>query len=180
MSAEIFAVNAVYIILHSESEGMQKKHLPLIIVCIAAICAAGCTTPAPTVPNNTTVSSVSVTIHPDITHYTILMSSAPGIGLSAQVNGTLPADSLKYIWKTDYGQLLSWNAPDYTVGELGNISTSRNLTKVYWTYNNENKAGSRPPVHVTFDIIDPATGATLGHAKQLIGWDTRNDTAVIG
>ena len=162
---------------------MQKKLLVLIVVCIAAIFAAGCTTTVPATPNNTTAVSsgtLSVTIHPDITHYTILMSSAPGIGLSAQVSGTLPADSLVYVWKTDYGQLLSWDAPGYTIGELGNTSTSRNLTKVYWTYNNEKGTGSRPPVHVTFDIVDTATGATLGHAEQVIGWDAKNDTAVIG
>lgn len=124
--------------------------------------------------------AVSVTIHPDITRYTLIMSSAPGIGLSAQVTGTLPPDTMDYAWKTDYGQLLSWSAPDYTVWEIGNTSTSGNLTKVYWTYYHENKTGSRPPVHVTFDIIDRATGATIGHAEQVIGWDLKNDTAVIG
>ncbi len=162
---------------------MQKTILVLVTVCIAVIVAGGCTAISPANPQNVTApqpGTVSVTIHPDITHYTTLMSSAPGIGLSAQVTGTLPPDTMDYIWKTDYGQLLSWNAPDYTVREIGTISTSGNLTKVYWTYIGENETGSRPPVHVTFDIIDRATGATLGHAEQVIGWDVKNDTAVIG
>jgi hypothetical protein len=162
---------------------MQKTILVIIAVCIAAIVAAGCTTTSPAPPQNVTASpsgAVSVAIHPDISHYTVLMSSAPGIGLSAQVNGTLPPDNPMYVWKTDYGHFLSWDAPDYTVRELGNTSASGNVTKVYWTYISENETGSRPPVHVSFDIIDRTTGATLGHAEQAIGWDTKNDTAVIG
>jgi hypothetical protein len=85
-----------------------------------------------------------------------------------------------YVWKTDYGHFVGWDAPDYIVRDLSNTSASGNQTKVYWTYIGENESGGRPPVHVTLDIIDRVTDATLGHAERVIGWDTGNDTAVIG
>jgi hypothetical protein len=162
---------------------MQKKTLVIIAVCIAAIVAAGCTTTSQILPQNVTASpsgAISVAIHPDITRYTVLMSSTVGIGLTPQINGTLPPDYMMYVWKTDYGHFVGWSAPDYTVSEQGNTVASGNDTKVYWTYIGENESGGRPPVHITLDIIDRATGTTLGHAEQVIGWDTKNDTAVIG
>jgi hypothetical protein len=135
----------------------------------------------PPIPQNATTSpsgTVSVAIHPDITHYTVLMSSAPGIGLSPVITGTLPAGNLTWVWKTDYGHFLGWNAPDYTVRELGTTVTG-NGTKVYWTYLDENGSATRPPVHITLAVVDPDTGATLGNGELTIGWDA-NDTAVIG
>jgi hypothetical protein len=108
------------------------------------------------------------------------MSSTVGIGLTPQINGTLPPDYLMYVWKTDYGHFVGWNTPDYTVSELGNTFTSGNGTKVYWTYIGESETGPRPLVHITLDLVDRATGATLGHAEQEIDWDTKNDTSVIG
>ena len=159
---------------------MNYPTLVLFTVGISAIVAAGCTTTSPATPQYATASpsgTVTVAIHPDITHYTVLMSSAPGIGLSPAITGALPAGNLTYVWKTDYGHFLGWSAPDYSVRELGTIVTSDG-TKVYWTYLGENESISRTPVHVTLAVIDPASGATLGNAEQTIGWDA-NDTAVI-
>jgi hypothetical protein len=159
---------------------MNYPTLVLFTVGIAAIVAAGCTTTSPATTQYATASpsgSVSVVIHSDITHYTVIMSSAPGIGLSSNITGPLPAGNLSYVWKTDYGHFLGWSAPDYTVRELGTTVTG-NRTKVYWTYLGENESISRPPVHITLAVIDPASGATLGNAEQTIGWD-ENDTAVI-
>jgi hypothetical protein len=154
---------------------------PALFFAVLFIFGAGCSTTAPARTDIPTAgSSVTVSIQPDIARYTVLMSSAPGIGLTPQINGTRPPDSLMYVWKTDYGHFVLWDAPDYTVRELGNTSTSGNQTKVYWTYIGETENGGRPPVHVTLDLIDRATGDTLGHGEQTIDWDTRNDTAVIG
>jgi hypothetical protein len=108
------------------------------------------------------------------------MSSTVGIGLTPQIHGTLTPDYITYLWKTDYGHFVRWSTPDYTVSELGNTFTGGNGTKIYWTYIGENETGPRPQVHITLDLIDRATGATLGHAERVIGWDTGNDTAVTG
>ena len=160
---------------------MKYPTLVIIIVGIATIVAAGCTTTSPATPQNATASpsgTVTVAIHSDITHYTVFMSSAPGIGLSPNITGPLPAGNLTTVWTTDYGHFLIWQAPDYTVQDAGS-SVTTNGTKVYWTYSGTNTSVSRPPVHITLDVIDPATGATLGNAEQTIGWDA-NGTAVIG
>jgi len=159
---------------------MQKKTLVLLTICIAAIVAAGCATTPPAIQNTAASPSgtVTVAIHPDITHYTALMSSTVGIGLSPIITGPLPAGNLTYVWKTGYGHFLGWSAPDYKVREQGTTVTG-NGTKVYWTYLYENENASRPPVHITLNVIDPATGLTLGNAELTIVWDA-NNTAVIG
>jgi hypothetical protein len=153
---------------------------PALSLAVIFILGSGCSTAAPArteIPSAGT--TVTVSIQPDILRYTVLMSSAPGIGLTPQINGTLPPDRLMYVWKTDYGHFVGWSAPDYTVREIG-TSVIGNGTKVYWTYTGEIESGGRPPVHVTLDIIDRATGDTLGHGEQTIDWDTRNDTAITG
>jgi hypothetical protein len=155
--------------------------IPALFLAVLFILGAGCSSTAPASTGTPTVGSpVTISIQPDISHYTVLMSSTVGIGLTPQINGTLPQDTLMYIWKTDYGHFVRWSAPDYTVSEQGNTVASGNGTKVYWTYIGENESAGRPPVHITLDLTDRATGATLGHAERVIGWDTGNDTAVIG
>jgi hypothetical protein len=153
---------------------------PALFLAVIFILGAGCSTTAPALPGTLSAGSpVTLSIQPDISRYTMLMSSTVGIGLTPQINGTLPPASMMYVWKTDYGHFVGWNAPDYAVSELG-TSASGNGTKVYWTYIGEKESGGRPQVHVTLDLVDRATGATLGHVERVIGWDTRNDTAVIG
>ncbi|MFY9982548.1 MAG: hypothetical protein WAK75_08265, partial [Methanoregula sp.] len=136
---------------------MKYPTLVILIVGIAAIVAAGCTATSPATPQNATAlpsGTVLVAIRPDITHYTVFMSSAPGIGLSPNITGPPPSGNLTYVWKTDYGHFLGWSTPDYTVRELGTTVTG-NVTKVYWTYDGTNTSVSRPPVHITLDVIDP-------------------------
>lgn len=174
-------VYAGYLTPHAD-DGCMRFFLTVSVLALAAlfILGAGCTTSAPA--RNDTLSagsSVSLSIISDIPRYTPLMSSTVGIGLTPQITGTLPPDSMMYTWKTDYGHFVGWSAPDYTVSELGTTVATGNGTKVYWTYIGENVSGGRPPVHVTLDLVDRATGATLGHAEKIIDWDARNDTAVI-
>ena len=69
---------------------MKYPTLVILIVGIAAIVAAGCTATSPATPQNATAlpsGTVLVAIRPDITHYTVFMSSAPGIGLSPNITG---------------------------------------------------------------------------------------------
>lgn len=153
--------------------------LTLLLIVLFVI-GAGCSTNAPPSQNApvTTLSSFTFAIQPDITRYTVIMSSAPGLGLFPNVTGPGSADHLTFVWKTDYGHFLGWEAPNYTVQDLGSTATV-NGTKVYWTYLDANASTPRPPVHITLEVMDSSTGATLGHAEQTIGWDA-NDTAVIG
>jgi len=154
---------------------------PALFLAVLFIFGAGCSTTAPAPTGTPSAGSpVTLSIQPDIGRYTVLMSSTVGIGLTPQVSGPLPPDYMVYTWKTDYGHFLGWSAPGYKVGDLGTTFATGNGTKVYWTYLGENESGGRPPVHITLDLVDRATGVMLGHAERVIDWDTKNDTAVIG
>jgi hypothetical protein len=152
----------------------MTRHTILLVLAITGIfiLAAGCSTPS--LPQSGSaipaVPAVNVSIQPDITRYTLAMSSAPGIGLTPNITGlTGGSGKYVYLWKTDYGSFLSWNAPDFTVKELGS-----NITlpggKVYWTYGSAPAGTTRPLVHVTLDVIDATTGSVVGHAERVIGW----------
>jgi hypothetical protein len=155
--------------------------VPVLVIAVSLLLTSGCTTTTPAGPSTpaTTTPLLSVSIKPDITHYTVLMSSAPGIGLSPNITGQPQPANLTCEWTTNYGHFLGGDAPDYTVNELGTI-VSGNRTKVYWTYIGENVSFPRPQVHISLAVTDPSTGAVLGHAEKIIDWDTGNDTAVIG
>jgi hypothetical protein len=149
----------------------QQSLILVFVITGIFILAAGCSAMAPAQPGAvSTVRAVNVTIQPDITRYTLAMSSAPGIGLSPNITG-LPESggAFVYVWKTDYGSFLSWNAPDYTVKELGSTVTVPG-GKVYWTYGGSPAGTTRPLVHITLDIVDTKTGSTVGHAERVIGW----------
>ena len=64
---------------------------PALFLAVLFILGAGCSTTAPARTDIPTAGTpVTIPIQPDITRYTVLMSSAPGIGLTPQINGTLP------------------------------------------------------------------------------------------
>jgi len=160
--------NAIY---HGET---MTRHTILLVLTITGffILAAGCNTKS--IPQSGSaipaVPAVNVSIQPDITRYTLAMSSAPGMGFSPNITGlTGGGGKYVYLWKTDYGSFLSWNAPDFTVKELGaNVTVPGG--KVYWTYGNAPAGTARPLVHVTLDVIDATTGSVVGHAERVIGW----------
>lgn len=152
----------------------MTRHTILLVLAITGIfiLAAGCSTPSLSQSGSAipAVPVVNVSIQPEITRFTLAMSSAPGMGLSPNISGlTGGSGKYVYLWKTDYGSFLSWNAPDFTVKELGS-----NITlpggKVYWTYGGAPAGTARPLVHVTLDVIDSTTGSVVGHAERVIGW----------
>jgi hypothetical protein len=151
------------------------RYTPLLLAIIGVfIITAGCTMPgAHTGIPQTTVppaSPVNVSIHSDMTRYSVIMSSAPGMPLSACITQTTPSGTVEYRWRTDYGRFLAWNAPDFTVRELGaNVSVSGG--KVYWTYLDEHQNTARPPVHITLDLAYVHSGAVLGHTERIIEWE---------
>jgi len=152
----------------------------LMLAVTGLLLTAGCTMsgthtgiPQTTVPP---VSPVNVSIHSDMTRYSVIMSSAPGMPLSACVTETIPLGTVEFRWRTDYGRFLAWNAPDFTVRELGtNVSVSGG--KVYWTYLDEHQTTTRPPVHITLDLADVHSGSVLGHAERIIEWE--NETMAV-
>jgi len=144
------------------------------------VLAAGCSssTPASSGAVIPTSSKLNVSIQPDITRYNLAMSSAPGIGLFPQITGKEGGGGkYVYLWKTDYGSFLSWNAPDYMVKDLG-ADVKVPGGKVYWTYGSAPAGTVRPLVHITLDVVDAKTNATVGHAERVIDWGER-DTAEI-
>ncbi|RPJ50155.1 MAG: hypothetical protein EHJ95_07645 [Methanobacteriota archaeon] len=135
---------------------------------LASILAAGCLSDNQAAE----VSSrhVSVAIVEEISNYSIVMSSTPGLGLTAVVNGSAPDASIAYYrWTTDYGEFLGWSAPDYRVRELGS-NVGGNVTKVYWTYLSRADDAVRPDVHVSLEVIDAGSGRSLGRAERTIVW----------
>ena len=151
------------------------RYTPLLLAITSIfIITAGCTMPdAPTGIYSTPAQSVfpvNVTIQSDMTRYSVIMSSAPGMPLSACITETIPSGTVKYRWKTDYGKFLTWNVTDFTVRELGdNVSVSSG--KVYIDIPDEYQNTTRTPVHITLDLADVSSGAVLGHTERIIEWE---------
>jgi hypothetical protein len=107
--------------------------------------------------------------------YSPIMSSTPGIGLALNVSG-FNASAADFTWNATYGQFLSWNAPDYTVHQLGG-GTSNTGGKLYWTFT-EKPALTKEPVVITVTAKDKAAGKDLGSSTVLLAWDGDNAVTV--
>ena len=145
--------------------------LLVIIALMALILGIAVVQPA---PEN---ESVPLSINATPGRYTLIMSSAPGIGLMPVYPAMVDNRTVSFRWQTNYGRFLSWNAPDFKINEQG-----RDLTtgegKIYWSYLDEDSKNARPPVHITLAMIDKATGSVLGTAGLEIGWES-GDVAVV-
>jgi len=131
---------------------------------------AGCTqaqAPPPEVTQSP--EPVNVSIVSDNPHYSLTWSSSPGMGLSPDIGGGGSGNNVSYHWKTDYGTFLSWTSPDYQVLTLGPDVVVTH-PKVYWSYGVLSEGQSRPVVHISLELIDSSTGATLAYTTRTIRW----------
>jgi hypothetical protein len=167
---------------------MDSRVIALLVIFVAAVSFAGCTTPSagpagtPAIPASLvltttpiTASSVPVPVNPaamTITasplKYSPVMSSTPGIGLEPVVTG-FDAGNATFTWKTTYGWFLSWNAPDFRVNELGGSATNHG-EKVYWSFI-DRPASTEIPVTITVTATDLASGRILGSSTVTLGWE---------
>ncbi len=97
-----------------------------------------------------------------------MMSSTPGIGLTPNVTGFNTSDAA-FSWNASFGQFLSWNAPDYTVNQLG-ATTSNTGGKLYWSFT-EKPASTTEPVVITVTARDTVSGTVLGTSTVTLAWD---------
>jgi len=167
---------------------MDSRVIALLVIFIAAVSFAGCTTPSagpagtPAIPVSSvlttspvTASSVPVPVNPaamTITasplKYSPIMSSTPGIGLEPVATG-FDAGNATFAWKTTYGWFLSWNAPDFRVNELGGSATNHG-EKLYWSFIDQ-PASTATPVTITVTATDPASGRLLGSSAVTLAWE---------
>lgn len=124
------------------------------------------------VPVTTTAPS-SVRIWATPQRYSPIMSSTPGVELSVITSGIDTAGA-EYYWTASYGQLLSWNPPDFTVNQLGSSATN-NGGKLYWSFTDK-PSSTISPVIITVVVRD-AAGKDLGRSVATLDWD--GDYAVI-
>ena len=128
------------------------------------------------VPSSTApVKSAALSIEAAPLRYSPMMSSTPGIGLTPNVTG-FNASAALFTWNASYGQFLSWNAPDYTVNQLGGTAVSHG-GKLYWSFTGS-PASTAEPVIITVSAKDPATGAVLGTSTVTLAWDGDNAVTV--
>ena len=127
------------------------------------------------VPSSTApVNRTSLRIEASPLRYSPMMSSTPGIGLTPDATG-FNASAALFTWNASYGQFLSWNAPDYTVNQLGRTASSHG-GKLYWSFTGP--ASTAEPVVITVSAKDPATGAVLGTSTVTLAWDSDNAVTV--
>ena len=128
------------------------------------------------VPSSTApVKGTSLRIEASPQRYSPMMSSTPGIGLTPNVTG-FNASAALFTWNASYGQFLSWNAPDYTVNQLGGTASSHG-GKLYWSFIDKPSSTTKPVI-ITVTAKDPATGAVLGTSTVTLAWDGDNAVTV--
>lgn len=152
---------------------MKPFTLALFAIIVLAALIAGFALTRPTPGDD----SLPLTINVDRDRYSPIMSSTVGIGLTPGYPATVDNRTVTFRWQTDYGNFLSWKAPDFKVSEQGTDVTADD-GKIYWSCLAEEASGDRPPVHITLTMIDRASGQTLGTVRREIGWEGR-DVAVV-
>jgi len=132
-----------------------KSVLILIAAFILMASIAGCTSSSKLSPH---VAELEITT--ESTGYTSYMSSAPGLDLEIVRDGTLDNATTVYEWKTDTGNFLTWNPPDFTVTKHGQDFVNDG-SRVWWSYL-ENNPLADSPVTVAVVARDTESGRITG------------------
>jgi hypothetical protein len=127
----------------------------------------------PTTLSVVTKTSVTLTASPQ--RYSPIMSSTPGVGITADGNG-FEAIRSKFAWNATYGTFYTWGPVNYTVNEVGNPVTNHG-EKLYWSFT-QKPASILEPVVITVTASDSATGRLYGSSKVNLVWDGDNAVMV--
>jgi hypothetical protein len=127
----------------------------------------------PTTPSVVTKTSVTLTASPQ--RYSPIMSSTPGVGITADGNGFEAARS-QFTWNATYGTFYSWGPVNYTVNDIGNPVFNHG-GKLYWSFT-QKPASTLEPVIITVTATDTATGRLFGSSKVILAWDGDNAVMV--
>ena len=157
---------------------MDLRWRDVFLVLIAAIVAAGCSTPltrgtagsgAGPAPGDGVAVPIDVIITAEPREYSLMMSSTPGIRLSAlNISGILPPGAV-FRWETSFGHFLSWAPPTYQVVPLGPVAMG-GPDAIYWSYDPIPVGEDLPEVMITLTVTDPATGTPLARRTLQISW----------
>ncbi|MFA4860911.1 hypothetical protein [Methanoregula sp.] len=149
----------------------MRRPVFIIILLVLAVMVCGCMqTPA-------TPPATSVRIDATPQHYSPMMSSTVGIGLTPNVSGFSTADA-RYEWNASYGRFSGWSAPGYRVSEQGS-SAITNGEKIYWSFYPFPESPVVPPVIITLTAKENATGRLLGSSTMTLGWEQNNTFVVV-
>jgi len=169
------------------SGSMDHRWEEVFLVLMAGMVVAGCSAPltggttgpaATPAPGTGGTDPLEVMITAEPPEYSLMMSSTPGIRLSARnTSGILPPGAV-YRWETSLGHFLSWTPPSYQVVLLGPV-TRRGPEAIYWSYDPMPSEQDPPEVVITLTITDPSTGAPLAQRTLQIMWKDRQ-TALAG
>ncbi|MFA4876295.1 MAG: hypothetical protein WC586_02705 [Methanoregula sp.] len=143
---------------------MERPAVFILVIVLAAI-VSGCLQAPATSP------ATSVRIDATPQHYSPLMSSTPGIGLTPNVTG-FGISEARYEWNASYGRFLDWSAPGYVVTERGTSAVS-NEGKIYWSFSTFPESSPQPVV-IMLNAVDKKTGQVLGHSRMTLGWEENN------
>lgn len=112
---------------------------------------------------------VEVSIKPEISTYSPLMSSVPGIPLSVELKTGTYGKNIRYHWVAEKGALFTWQHDGGKVNELGK-DFKTNEQKVYWSVD-INKKIKEASFKIYLYIEDVETSEVLSQANIQINQD---------
>lgn len=132
---------------------MRKWLSPILVLWL--LLAAGCTNPAPE------PREIPLTGQPD--RYTLTMSSAQGIRITADAGGLKGEDALMFVWEASEGGFIGLDNP-------ARISSDQ----VVWSPLEEEPESPATGTLITVAVEDPETGEVLARGSLRIteegGW----------
>ncbi|MDD1694939.1 MAG: hypothetical protein LUQ71_09465 [Methanoregula sp.] len=137
---------------------------------LAGVTDSGCANDVCSVmpPTTSPEKGTSLRIEASPRRYSPIMSSTPGVGLAPNATG-FNVSAAAFTWNASYGRFLSWNAPDYTVNQLG-AAAFNSGGKLYWSFTDKPSSTSEPVI-ITVSAKDPVSGAMLGTSTVTLAWD---------
>jgi hypothetical protein len=135
-----------------------KKFISAALLSVMLFSIAGCAN-----------KNIEVNIKPEINKYSPMMSSTPGIPLTAEFNSEEKPDNIKYHWVTEQGVFLDWNSDTGKISTLGK-DAKLDEKKIYWTVDLE-KEIDKLPFKVYLKVEDENSSKVIGETSIQIVQD---------
>lgn len=136
-----------------------KNFISMVLLSIMVFSIAGCA------DKNIRGASkkVEVNIKSEISQYSPMMSSTPGIPLIVESKSNLEKDNIIYHWVTEQGVFLEWNKDTGKINTLGK-DTKINEHKIYWTVDPEVEI-NKLPFEIYLKIEDVNSSKVIGETS---------------
>lgn len=145
-----------------------RLNMKLVTFSIFLVLLSGCFSDKESKTESKSLGIHTMLIQTDRDHYSPIMSSARGIGLSIKPDVLIDKNKHSFRWETNYGEFFQFAPPSGEIQELGK-NVENNGETVFWSFSSEEPKKDEIQIKLTIKVKE--TNQIINRSNLDLNWN---------